>query len=425
MHKNPPPKIDLSDEAVVQCPYATYQILHRQGGTGVDPAIGTAVGGYQDLMALARDTATFSSSITQDGQGPRHMGVGSEPVQPDVEAIFENAHPMVNALFTADPPVHTRHRKLLSKALSPGRVRALEPHIRTVARELAEGFRAQGRLDLFRDFAVPLPVTVIADVLGVDRADLWTFKEWGDLMISGNIDVLDHAQRRRVAEAVVAFHRYFIPRIEARRARPTDDLLSEMVNAREADEPPLSTEELLPIIDQVLLAGHETTTNLIGNGVLVLLERPELLARLRENADLIEPFVEEVLRWDPPIQCTYRRATREAELGGAPITPGAMVVPLWAAAGYDPSVFPEPERFDPERPNVRKHMGFGYGPHFCAGAELARLEARIAFDTLLANCDVLALDEAESDLRRLPSFASQGYRRIVLRFSAGGATGGG
>ncbi|HKK22206.1 MAG TPA: cytochrome P450, partial [Pseudohaliea sp.] len=295
-----------------------------------------------------------------------------------------------------------------------------EPHIRSVARELADGFLARGRLDLFREFAVPLPVTVIADVLGVDRADLWTFKEWGDLMISGNIDVLDHAQRRRVAEAVVAFHRYFIPRIEARRAKPTDDLLSEMVNAREADEPPLSTEELLPIIDQVLLAGHETTTNLIGNGVLVLLERPELLARLRADASLIEPFVEEVLRWDPPIQCTYRRATGAAELGGAAIAPGDMVVPLWAAAGYDPAMFPEPERFDPGRANVRKHMGFGYGPHFCAGAELARLEARIAFETLLDCCENLALDAKESDLRRLPSFASQGFRSIVLTFTPSG-----
>ena len=425
MAKSTPHEFDLSADEFVQCPYATYRTLHGRGGTAVDPAIGTAVGGYADLVALARDTATFSSSITQDGQGPRHMGVGTDPVQPDVEAIFEEAHPMVNALFTADPPVYTRHRKLLSKALSPGRVRALEPHIRAVAEDLVASFLERGRVDLFREFAVPLPVTVIADVLGVDREDLWTFKEWGDLMISGNIDVLNHDQRRRVARAVVEFHRYFIPRIEARCAQPTDDLLSEMVNAREDDEPPLTTEELLPIIDQVLLAGHETTTNLIGNGILVLLKRPELLARLRSEPGLIEAFVEEVLRWDPPIQCTYRRATRAAEIGGQPVAAGDMVVPLWAAAGYDPSVFPEPERFDPERPNVRKHMGFGYGPHFCAGAELARLEARIAFETLLANCDALALDETESDLRRLPSFASQGYQRIVLRFSAGGSASGG
>ena len=168
MAKSTPHEFDLSADEFVQCPYATYRTLHGRGGTAVDPAIGTAVGGYADLVALARDTATFSSSITQDGQGPRHMGVGTDPVQPDVEAIFEEAHPMVNALLTADPPVYTRHRKLLSKALSPGRVRALEPHIRAVAEDLVASFLERGRVDLFREFAVPLPVTVIADVLGVE-----------------------------------------------------------------------------------------------------------------------------------------------------------------------------------------------------------------------------------------------------------------
>lgn len=406
----------LSDDHI-QCPYQTYQALHAKGQAGFDPELGLAVVGYDDLVSMSRDTATYSSSISQDGQGPRHMGVGSDPIQEDVEAIFLEAHPMVNALFTADPPVHTRHRKLLSKALSPRRVRRLEPQIRRIADDLIDQFVNRGHVDLLSEFAVPLPVTVIADVLGVDRADLWTFKEWGDLMISGNIDVLSHAQRRRVARAVVEFHQYFVPRIEARRAQPTDDLLSEMVNAREDGEAPLRTEELLPIIDQVLLAGHETTTNLVGNGMLVLLNNPELATRLRKEPAAIDRFVEEVLRWDPPIQCTYRRVTKDAELAGAPVAEGDLVLPVWAGAGYDPEVFAAPEQFDIDRPNVRKHMGFGYGPHFCAGAELARLEARIAFESLLNRLPGLALDEADSDLSRLPSFASRGYRRICLRFA--------
>ncbi len=346
------------------------------------------------------------------------MGIGEDPVQEDVEAIFQDAHPMVNALFTADPPVHTRHRKLLSKALNPRRVRTLEPHIRDIADALIDTFAAGGRVDLLTEFAVPLPVTVIADVLGVDRADLWRFKEWGDLMISGNIDLLSHQQRKRVARAVVEFHQYFVPRIEARRENPTDDLLSEIVNAREGDEEPLRTEELLPIIDQVLLAGHETTTNLIGNGVLVLLDNPALAERLRADHGAIDAFVEEVLRWDPPIQCTYRRATRDCLISGAEVKSGDLVLPVWAAAGYDPTVFPTPETFNIDRPNVRKHMGFGYGPHFCAGAELARLEARIAFEALLTRLPDLKLDRQRSDLSRLPSFASRGYRRICLTFAA-------
>lgn len=408
--------VTLTSETHIECPYATYQQLHAKGHPGLDSDIGLAFVGYDDVVSLSKNTATFSSSITQDGQGPRHMGIGEEPVQDDVEAIFEDAHPMVNALFTADPPVHTRHRKLLSKALSPRRVRQLETHMREIADGLIDKFISRGEVDLLPEFAVPLPVMVIADVLGVDRADLWTFKEWGDLMISGNIDLLTHDQRRNVAHAVVDMHQYFVPRIQARRDSPTNDLLSEMVNAREEDEEPLRTEELLPIIDQVLLAGHETTTNLVGNGILVLLNDPALADRLRNDLEAIDRFVEEVLRWDPPIQCTYRRATTDCELAGAQVNEGDLVLPVWAAAGYDPAVFPSPETFDIDRPNLRKHMGFGHGPHFCAGAELARLEARIAFEALLTRLPNLRLDESASDLSRLPSFASHGYQRIALTF---------
>jgi cytochrome P450 len=418
MSKTNSPNVDLSSVDHIECPYNAYQRLHAERGVGVDPAVGVVVAGYDDLVDLSTDTATFSSSITQDGQGPRHMGVSSDPVQDDVEEILSEAHPIVNALFTADPPVHTRHRKLLSKALSPRRVRALEPHIRTIAEDLLEGFADQGVVDLIPQFAVPLPVTVIADVLGVEREDMWTFKEWGDLMISGNIDILSHEQRRNVARAVVELHQYFVPRIEDRRRTPRDDLLSEMVNASEPGEAPLTTPELLPIIDQVLLAGHETTTNLIGNGMLVLLRDPDLADRLRGDLTLVEAFVEEVLRWDPPIQCTYRRATRNADVLGVEVKEGDMVVPLWGAGGYDATQFPEPERFDIDRPNLRRHMGFGHGPHFCAGAELARLEARIAFEFLLTRLPGLRLDEAQSDLSHLPSFASRGYKRVVLHFDS-------
>ncbi len=410
------PNVDLSSVDHIECPYSLYQRLHAERGVAVDPAVGVVVAGYDDLVDLSTNTATFSSSITQDGRGPRHMGVNSDAVQDDVEEILSEAHPIVNALFTADPPVHTRHRKLLSKALSPRRVRALEAPIRTVAEDLLDAFSEDGVVDLLPQFAVPLTVTVIADVLGVERDNLWSFKEWGDQMISGNIDILSHEQRRRVARAVVELHQYFVPRIEDRRNAPRGDLLSEMVNASEAGEAPLTTAELLPIIDQVMLAGHETTTNLIGNGTLVLLRDVALADRLRGDLSLIEPFVEEVLRWDPPIQCTYRRATRDAEVAGFGVKEGDMVIPVWGAGGYDTTQFPEPQTFDIDRPNVRKHMGFGHGPHFCAGAELARLEARVAFELLLTRLPGLRLDEAESDLSHLPSFASRGYKRVVLRF---------
>jgi len=290
--------INLSDPQHIECPYHAYQALHQTGGVGRDPNIGVVVAGYDTLAALAKNTEVYSSSITEDGHGPRHMGINPEPVQDDVEEILSHAHPIVNALFTADPPVHTRHRKLIAKALSPRSVRALEPQIRAITNDLIDAFITRGSVDLLPEFAVPLPVTVIADILGVDRADIWTFKHWGDLMISGNIDMLSHERRREVAKAVVELHEYFVPRIEERRRNPTDDLLSIMINTEVDGEPPLTTAELLPIIDQILLAGHETTTNLIANAMLVLLNDPDLMRRLRDNPSDIPAMVEEALRWD-------------------------------------------------------------------------------------------------------------------------------
>jgi cytochrome P450 len=411
-----PQDINLSDPEHIECPYRAYQALHQTGGLGRDPNIGVVVAGYETLATLAKNTDVYSSSISEDGHGPRHMGINPEPVQDDVEAILAHAHPIVNALFTADPPVHTRHRKLIAKALSPRSVRALEPKIRAITTDLIDAFIARGSVDLMPEFAVPLPVTVIADILGVDRADIWTFKHWGDLMISGNIDLLSHERRREVAKAVVELHDYFVPRIEQRRQNPTDDLLSIMVNTEVDGEPPLTTEELLPIIDQILLAGHETTTNLIGNAMLVLLNDHALMHRLQENPSDIPAMVEEALRWDPPIQCTFRRATRADKLEGVEVTEGEMVVPLWAGANWDPDVFPNPEQFDIDRSMTKPHMGFGFGPHFCAGAELARIEARIAFEELLGRLGQITLNEQESDLSHLPSFASHGYRQVSLRF---------
>lgn len=417
MPEHPIPEVDLAASDHIECPYKAYQRLHESGGIGLDPNVGVIVADYDTLAAVSKNTGVYSSSITEDGRGPRHMGINSEPVQDDVEEILSHAHPIVNALFTADPPEHTRHRKLISKALSPRSVRALEPQIRAITTELIDAFIDRGSVDLIPEFAVPLPVTVIADILGVDRADIWTFKHWGDLMISGNIDLLTHERRREVAHAVVDLHNYFVPRIEERRKKPTDDLLSIMVNTEVDGEPPLTTEELLPIIDQILLAGHETTTNLIGNAMRVLLDQPDLMARLRSNPADIPAMVEEALRWDPPIQCTFRRATSDDNLEGAAIRKGDMVIPMWGGANWDPKVFPNPEQFDIDRPTTKPHMGFGFGPHFCAGAELARLEARIAFEELLGRMDDFRLDEANSDLGHLPSFASHGYRKVALTFN--------
>lgn len=412
----------LTDPETAECPYPFYAELHREGGVREEPGLGWLVSRYEGVRELSLDTRGFSSSVA-GADGPRHMGVSAEPLSDEVRELLAQYHPMDNALFTADPPQHTRHRALVNKALNPRRVRQLEGAMRQIANELVDRFVADGRCELHTQFGIGLPLTVIADTLGVDRADMPAFKYWSDCMIAGNLDVLDNERRAEVARAVIDFQRYMIPRIEARREQPRDDLLSDLTNAEiagdEAGAAPgprrLTTAELLPIISQLLLAGNETTTNLIGNGLVLLIQHPEVMEQVRADHGLIPGFLEEVLRFDGPIHCTFRVANGEQELAGQPIPAGAMVIPMWAAAGQDEAVFAQPRQFDIHRRNVRRHLTFGHGPHFCAGAEMARVEGRVAFETLLGRLGDIRL-AADADLTHHPSFSARGYRQVQIEF---------
>lgn len=412
----------LTDPEAIEDPYHLYrELIESPANARQEPGLGVLVWRYSELVALASDTATFSSAIA-GADGPRHMGVSDEPLSSEVETLLEEYHPMDNALFTADPPEHTRHRALVNKALSPRRVRVLEPAMREIATELVRPIREAGRCELLGDFAIPLPLTVISDTLGVEREDMGPFKYWSDMMIAGNLDMLDNDRRATVARAVIDFQRYMLPRIAERREQPRDDLLSDLANAQ-VDDPAiegprkLSDAELLPIISQLLLAGNETTTNLIGNGLVLLIERPELMEEVRADHSLIPAFVEEVLRFDSPIHCTFRRSTEQTDIDGVPVDDGEMVVPMWACAGRDPEVFEQPTDFDLRRPNSRRHLSFGRGPHFCAGSEMARLEARVAFETLLSALDEIRIAPGVT-LRHNPSFSARGYTEIPLELEA-------
>jgi cytochrome P450 len=411
----------LTDPEVSEDPYPFYAELHRGCPVQHDAAVGWLVSRYEDVRKMALNTREFSSSVA-GADGPRHMGVSPEPLSAEVEELLEQYHPMDNALFTADPLAHTRHRALVNKALNPRRVRQLEGAMREIAEELVDRFAGDGRCELHTQFGVPLPLTVIADTLGVEREDMPDFKHWSDCMLAGNIDVLDNPRRAEVARAVIEFQRYMIPRIEARREQPRDDLLSDLANAEiEDDDGPvagprrLTTAELLPIVSQLLLAGNETTTNLIGNGLVLLIEKPDVMAEVRGEHALIPQFVEEVLRYDGPIHCTFRRARGDVEIAGHAIPEGEMVIPMWGAASQDAAVFENPREFDLHRPNVRKHLTFGVGPHFCAGAEMARVEARVAFEVLLTRLDNFRLVDGQG-LEHHASFSARGFKQIHIEF---------
>lgn len=404
----------LTDPDLMECPYPHYKRLFDAGERVVtDPDIGVVVVGYQELVELSRDTGSYSSELSPR---PLHMGISGEPIQDDVMEILSELPDVENALFGADPPAHTRHRKIVNQALVPKRMRQLQPQIQEITDGLIDTWIDRGSFDFLPEFGIPLPLTVISGVLGVQHEDMMVFKYWGEEMIAGNSHVLDNARRREVARAVVDFHQYFEPLIEERRSEPRQDLLSWLVNAEIEGEPGLTNAELGVIVSQILLAGHETTTNLIGNAIVLLAERKDLQERLRSDPDDIPQFIEEMLRWDPPIQCTMRRATGDIEFHGHRSAKDQWVAPMWGAASRDPEVFPNPDEFDMDRPNVRNHMGFGHGIHFCVGSELARMEGRIAFETLTRRLADWNIDAEASDLSHPPTFAQHGYKKVVLRF---------
>jgi cytochrome P450 len=413
------PRLNLRDPEFINAPWEHYAALQARCPVAEDPEVGALILGYDNVVAAARDNVHFSRQMDPE-HGTRRMGFGKDPIQPDVQELLDRAHPETPALVFADPPSHSRHRKLAMAAFGPRQVRALEPAIRALANELIDAFADVGSVDLLERFAVPFPLFVISDMLGLEREHTEDFKRWSDLILRGLSDVLSHDERRAVANAVLEFQAFFIPRFEALRAQPQDHILSHLVNARVDDLHPLTTEELLPIVAQLTTAGHATTTNFIANAIVLVLRMPEHLEAIRAEPAAIPAFLEEVLRYDPPLHATSRRTAQDFEFNGVPMTAGEAVFPGWAAACHDPAVFPEPERFIVGRENARRHLAFGHGTHFCIGAELSRIEGRVAVETLLERLPGLELDESASNLRRRRNFSHHGYERVVLRFQPSG-----
>jgi cytochrome P450 len=294
----------------------------------------------------------------------------------------------LRSMLIMDPPDHTRVRKLVNKAFTPKRIAALRGHIEALVTSLLDEAAARGRFDVIHDLAEPLPAIVIAELLGVPASDHRQFREWSSALISGAASPSPEAR----AAASVAGQRlfaYLADTIAERRRAPREDLISAMIEAQEEREA-LSDAELLATSNLLLLAGHETTTNLIGNGMLALLREPEAWRRLCAEPALLPTAVEELLRYDGPVQATLRVALEDVELDGHVIPAGALVLVSIGAANHDPTTFASPDALELAR-DPNPHLGFGFGTHFCLGAPLARLEAQLAFAGLTRRFPALTL----------------------------------
>ena len=284
-------------------------------------------------------------------------------------------------MLDLDPPDHTRLRSLVSKAFTPRSVTALKPRIEEIVEELLDGVDGERQFDLIDSFAFPLPVIVIAEMLGVPAQDLEQFKEWSNDIVVSLEPVQTREQRERFRRSEQELHEYFEGIIEQRRQDPQDDLVSALLAAEEEGDR-LSHGELLATLLLLLEAGNETTRNLIGNGMLALLRNPEELKRLKEQPELIDSAIDELLRYDSPVQLDGRTLVEDVEMGGKRMRAGQQVVAVVGAANRDPAAFTEPNRLDIGR-QEKSHISFGRGIHYCLGASLAKLEGQIALASLL------------------------------------------
>jgi cytochrome P450 len=359
---------------------------------------------YADCVEVLRDPVLFSS----DSHNAR--GDLAEVIRERRESS-----PLgdVATVLTSDPPVHTRLRGLLNRAFTPRRVEAMRPHIEELTAELLdEALReSDGSFDLMTGLAQPLPVIVIAEMLGVSRGDRTDFRRWSDA-IARTTDIIGGEEAVRGArEATEALVAYFDAVVRERRAEPRDDLMSALVHAADEGDR-LTHEELLAFAVLLLVAGNETTTNLIGNGLLALAAHPDEVQRLRDDPALMPSAVEELLRFDSPVQGVVRFATADTEVAGQPIANGDSLLLMLGMANRDPRQFSDPERLDLGREENR-HLAFGLNVHYCLGAPLARLEAAAVFAALLERFERFEVDV--DGLERGGTFLLRGPDRVPLR----------
>lgn len=346
---------------------------------------------HADILAAVKDPETFAS-----GEGI--VPSGFKPEEPTI--------------IVMDPPAHTAMRRHVMRAFTPRRMEAMIPRVRQIAQALLDDWPEAGGLDAFERFTDPLPIAVMAELLGVDAQERPLFKRCGDAIVYSS-----GADPETLRAAQAELEAYLETVFERRRRRPGNDLISLLLSPSD-EGTALSHRELLGLCFTLLVAGTETTTSALGNALWLLDRHPDLKRRLARQPALIPAAVEEILRFESPVQGLSRVTRRAVTLHGRRIPEGARVHLLWASANRDPRAFPEPDRFDPSRtPN--NHLAFGFGIHFCLGASLARTELRVGLEALLARAPDYALETA--GLRRLPSDTNRGFGRLPMRLEADGA----
>ena len=407
-----PADFDFFSPEVIESPFEFYQAVRREAPVYRLP--GTDIfmlSRWEDIRRVNRDTKTFSNNF-------QHLLKGPEP-SPEAAQIYLGGYEQPPTLLTLDPPQHKVFRSLINKVFSARRVEKMHDYIERVVDELIDNFIDRGECEFVREFATPLPVYVIADQLGVPRKDLRRIKAWSDAFASrlGGMACADEEIEN--ARLIVEYQHYMAAIIADRRASPQDDMISDLANnmINHADGERLMTvEELLSMIEQLLVAGNETTTSATTGGLLSLIQCSEQMQVLLDDPAMIDNAVEEILRLESPSAGLWRVVTDDTEIRGVQIPKGSLLMLRYAAANRDENVFDNPENMDVCRRNADEHIAFGYGTHFCPAAFLGRKEMQVAYQRILRRLTNIQLAGGKNDLSHWPNMVLRGLKQLHITF---------
>ncbi|MET0986965.1 MAG: cytochrome P450 [Steroidobacteraceae bacterium] len=393
------------------CPWSTYRQLQDERPVYRDPVTGFyEVTRWEDIRKVASDPDTFGSKMDTRIQSG---------VQGEIRQLYETeGFPMVPTMINNDPPDHRTIRSLVDKAFTAIRIRKLEPNIEALANDLIDGFASRGSAEFVNEFAIPLPMVIIAEQLGVPRSRQDEFKSWSDALLGVNDPLTPQDQLIPLTRKIIDMQQFLATQVE-RMWREPDDTIIGTVSQATVDGRRLELGELVNIFQNVLVAGNETTTQAFGNSMQLLVSQPGLQDRLRANPNETVTFVEESLRLFAPLQGFFRKTRKDVELGGTLIPAESMVILRFGAGGRDPRRFECPEQVQLDRKNAREHLTFGYGIHFCIGNQLARAELRIGLVCLLERLRNIRLAPGPDAVFYKPSFLTYGPRHMQIQFDPG------
>jgi cytochrome P450 len=404
------PALSFADRQVQQCPFSAYDQLRDTAPVYQDPQTGNYVlTRYEDIRKAVLNVSALSSKT---GLGSSRQTAAAEAVS---RIYDERGWQPLDTLISNDPPSHRFYRQYVDRVFTTGKIDELEPRINEIIHELIDQWIDKTEIEFLREFAVKLPMFVIAEQLGVDRNDMDRFKLWSDVSVESQDPTMTYEREIESAHILTDMQQYFAAAIERLRKEPDGMLLSRLIHT-EIEGRHLDLREIMSILQQLLVAGNETTTTTLAGGMKLLIDRPELVGRLRAEPNLMRNFVEETLRVMAPIQTMFRRALNDIEIRGVTIPAGALIEVRFGAGNRDPAMYENPACPDLHRTNAGSHLTFGAGRHLCIGNQLARGELRLAFKALIDRLDNFRASRGEASYAYTPLYIAYGLTTLWMNF---------